>query len=108
MTERATNLKNIYFLEMSSYLTPSIYSRNGLENQWLNSVWNIHDLICGCNNCFKHLFDILKAKNNLPCLPSTSTEDAGTQTGGDGDGDDVLEAGDLDKLFEESFDEEDG
>lgn len=92
---------------MSSFLTPSVYSKNGLENQWLNTIWNVHDIMCGCNDCFKHLFEILKRKNNLPCLPSTSTEDAGTQTGA-GDGDDVLEPGDLDKLFEEDFEEDDG
>lgn len=91
---------------MSSYLTPSLYSKNGLENQWVNSIWNTHDLICGCNNCFKHLFDILQKKNNLPCLPSTSTDDAGTQT--ETGGDDAFDEGDLDRLFEEDFGEDDG
>ena len=92
---------------MSSYLTPSLYSRNALENQWVNSIWNTHDLICGCNNCFKHLFEILQKKNNLPCLPSTSTEDAGTQTDGEDHGD-GFDEGDLDKLFEEDFEEDTG
>lgn len=65
-------------------------------------------MICGCNNCFKHLFDILQRRKELPCLPSTSTEDAGTQTKDGDDQKDILEPGDLDKLFEEDFDEETG
>lgn len=92
---------------MSSFLTPTLYSKNGLENQMMNSIWNIHDLCCGCNNCFKHIFDILQRKNSLPCLPSTSTEDAGTQTDGDKE-EDGLDEGDLDRLFEEDFTEETG
>lgn len=97
----------LYFTEMSSYLTPSLYSKNGLENQWLNTIWNTHDLCCGCNDCFKHLWHILQKKNNLPCLPSTSTEDAGTQTDGEDHGD-GFDEGDLDKLFEEDFEEDTG
>ena len=94
---------------MSKFLTPSVYSNNGLENQWINLIWNSHDLVCGCNNCFTHLFEILKKKGTLPCLPSPGTADAGTQEpephGGE---EDVLEEGDLDKLFEEDFNEDDG
>ncbi|AXQ66186.1 MAG: hypothetical protein [Anelloviridae sp.] len=94
---------------MSKLLTPSIYSNNGLENQWINCIWNTHDMICGCNNCFKHLFDILQRKQQLPCLPSTSTADAGTQepepTGPEEDG---FDEGDLEKLFEDDFEDTEG
>lgn len=86
---------------------PSLYSNNGLENQWVNCIWNTHDLMCGCNNCFKHLAAILQ-KKNIKCLPSTSTEDAGVQTGEPTEKEDFPEEGDLDKLFEEDFDENDG
>lgn len=95
---------------MSSFLTPSVYSKNGLDNQWVNLIWNSHDLYCGCNDAFRHLADILQKKGQQLCLPSTSTAstaDAGIQTGDD-HGEDVLEPGDLDKLFEEDFTEDDG
>lgn len=93
---------------MSSYLTPALYSNNGLENQWVNIVWNTHDIICGCNDCFKHLFEILKRKGSLPCLPST-TEDAGTEDrNGDGAADAGLEDGELDRLFAEDSPDEQG
>jgi len=92
---------------MSKLLTPSIYSNKGLENNWINLIWNAHDMICGCNNCWQHLGDILKRQGNQLCLPSTSTEDAGVQTG-DGDGGDVLEPGDLDALFADDFGDETG
>lgn len=93
---------------MSKLLTPTIYSNKGLENNWINLTWNAHDMICGCNNCWKHLGDILKRQGNQLCLPSTSTEDAGVQTDKDGDDEDILGEGDLDKLFEEDFTEKDG
>nr|BAA86947.1 unnamed protein product [TTV-like mini virus] len=91
---------------MSSFLTPSVYSKNGLENQWMNTIFNTHDLMCGCNDTIKHLFAILKRKGEQLCLPST-TEDAGTQTGGDAQDYD-LEEGDLDALFANDFEEDDG
>lgn len=92
---------------MSDYLTPAVYSKNGLENQWVNCIWNTHDLICGCNNAWFHLAGILKRKN-IKCLPSTTTEDAGVQTDKDGEEEDLPGEGDLDKLFEDDFTENDG
>lgn len=91
---------------MTSYFTPPLYNKNGLEAQWVNSIWQSHDLICGCNRAFQHLAAILQQKN-IKCLPSTSTGDAGVQTE-DGDAKDLPEEGDLDKLFEEDFTEDDG
>ncbi len=101
-------LKILFFTEMTSkLLTPALYSDNGLENQWLNVVWGTHDLICGCNSAIKHLAGILQRKGDQLCLPST-TEDAGTQTT-DKDGEqDAFEEGDLDALFSENFEEDDG
>lgn len=92
---------------MSKLLTPSIYSNNGLENQWVNTIWNTHEMICGCNDIWRHLADILKRQGSQLCLPSTSTDDAGTQTDG-GEEKDILEDGDLDRLFAEDFDADDG
>lgn len=92
---------------MSKLLTPSIYSNKGLENNWVNLTWNAHDMFCGCNNAWKHLADILNRQGSQLCLPSTSTDDAGTQTDG-ADEKDILEDGDLERLFAEDFDDADG
>lgn len=92
---------------MSSYLTPAIYSKNALENQWVNTIYNTHDLCCGCNDAIKHLAAILSRKGSQLCLPSTSTADAGVQAT-DGGEEDILEDGDLDRLFAEDFDDADG
>lgn len=93
---------------MSSFLTPAIYSKNGLENQWVNTTWNTHELFCGCNDPWKHLASILSRQGSQLCLPSTTTADAGTQAPTAGEEEDTLQEGDLDKLFEEDFDDESG
>lgn len=93
---------------MSSFLSPCIYSKKGLENQWVNCIWNTHEMFCGCNKPWKHLEDILKRQGAQLCLPST-TADVGTATEPDVTEDDHgLEPGDLDRLFSEDFTEEDG
>lgn len=106
--EPGKKIKNtLYFTDMSSFLTPSIFSKNGLENQWVNAIWNTHELFCGCNNTWKHLGAILSRQGTQLCLPSTTT-DAATSTDPDVTEDVGLEPGDLDRLFEEDFDEGDG
>lgn len=106
--ELGKKLKNIlYISDMSSFLTPTIFSKNGLENQWVNGIWNMHELFCGCNDTWKHLAAILSRQGNQLCLPSTTT-DAATSTDPDVTEDVGLEPGDLDRLFEEDFDEGDG
>lgn len=92
---------------MSKLLTPTIYSNKGLENNWVNLIWNSHDLICGCNNPWKHLADILARQGTQLCLP-TITTDAATSTDPDVIEDDGIQPGDLDKLFEEDFEDDDG
>lgn len=90
---------------MSNYLTPCLYTGKAIENQWVNGIYSSHDLFCGCNSPIKHLAAILQTKQL--CLPSPTTAEGTTQTGQE-DAVDTLEPGDLDKLFEESFDEDDG
>lgn len=91
---------------MSKFLTPCVYSGKSLENQWVNSIYNSHDLICGCNDTIKHLASILQTKQL--CLPSTSTVEDGTQTDTGPVEEDGFDEGDLERLFEEDFDEEIG
>lgn len=92
---------------MSKLLTPSIYSNKGLENNWVNLIWNSHDMICGCNNPWKHLSDILQRQGTQLCLPSP-TADIGTSTDPDITEEDGIKEGDLEKLFAEDFGEGDG
>lgn len=92
---------------MSKFITPPLYSERALELQWKNTIFNSHDLFCGCNDTTRHLISILATENKQLCLPSTSTEDATTQTGGD-EIEDILDEGDLDALFAEDFGDADG
>ena len=89
---------------MSEYLKPCLYKGKAVEQQWINGIYTSHDLFCGCNDPIQHLAAILKPKQL--CLPST-TEDAGTQTHGE-EKDYDLEEGDLDALFANDFEEDDG
>ncbi|AXQ66594.1 MAG: hypothetical protein [Anelloviridae sp.] len=91
---------------MSKFLTPCLYSGKSLENQWVNCIFNSHDLICGCNDTIKHLATILQTKQL--CLPSTSTVEDGTQTEPGPADEDGFDEGDLDRLFADSFEEDDG
>ena len=78
------------------------YGPRALEDQWINGIYNSHDLICGCNDPILHLFDILNRKGsarkplldikNAKCL-ITGEEDAGTQ--------EDIAPGELEALFAE-------
>lgn len=89
---------------MSSYLKPCLYKGKAVEQQWINGIYNSHDLFCGCNDPIQHLAAILKPKQL--CLPSTSTEEDPGKDGGDAVED--LEPGVLETLFSEDFDDETG
>lgn len=79
-----------------------VYGPGALEQNWLNTIYGTHDLMCGCPKPIEHLLQILKKK----CL---LTEDG---TDGEEKGDTPEEGfgpGDLDKLFEEDvFGEDEG
>ncbi len=95
---------------------PPIYNVSGREQQWVNSIVNMHDTFCGCDGPFHHLIYILQKKggfnqltakeeNNIKkCLttPTEPTTDAATSTAeenGNPEGD--LDFGDLEALFSE-------
>lgn len=88
---------------------PPFYKPRALELQWMNNTVQGHDMICSCDNPWEHLATILTKTSNQKCLGppgcDTDTADHGTQT--DTEEKDILEQGDLDKLFEEDFTEED-
>ncbi len=96
-------LKNSFFLQMSNLQKPTNYSKNGLNNQILNTYVNIHDLNCGCDNALKHIvLQILEKEPEIKkCLTTTTTG----ETTGDGE-EDVLGEGDLERFFAEDFGED--
>ncbi len=53
---------------MSDYLTTPLYNGRGMENQLKNTIFNAHDLCCGCSTPNLHLHYLLK----LPSCPSTA------------------------------------
>lgn len=84
---------------MSTYLKPSLYNGKGLENQLRNTIYNAHDLACGCNTPKDHLLHIL----NPPEWHPTPIGNAKTTTEDDGD---HFEEGDLANIFKEEFTED--
>ncbi len=86
---------------MSTYLKPTLYNGRGLENQLKNLGFQAHDLICGCENPAKHLEAIFSTKQ---CHLSTVTEDRGDPVT---DAVDLLENGDLERIFQEDVFEDD-
>lgn len=93
---------------MSSFIKPSIYKGRQLEDQWINSIWQTHALICSCEDPIDHLSKRLNLQIKKPlCLPSTTGDDGATSQDG-GDAVDQLLEDELDKLFEEELTEDTG
>lgn len=90
---------------MSKFQQEPLYNKRGLQNQWINLIYQSHDLICGCNQPIDHLQDII---NQQKCLPSTAaataTEDGGTTK----DPELTIDDGDLERLFSEENDVDEG
>lgn len=90
---------------MSKFQKPSVYSKRGQDNQWINLIYNSHDLYCGCNTPIDHLEDILKnQKCHHTTNAATTTEDGGTTK----DHDLIIDEGDLENLFSPENDVDEG
>lgn len=90
---------------MSKYFTPSFSSKRRLETQWMNLNIHIHDMFCSCDKVLDHLQDIL---NRDKCRPSKDAATT-TETGGAPEEDDLgIDAGDLELLFSEENDVDEG
>lgn len=88
---------------MSKFLKPPYYQGRGLENSWINIVFQAHDQICSCNTVLDHLNYII---NQQKCLHTTE-KDTTKETTGTGDKEEMpFDAEDLEKLFSESQDTE--
>lgn len=86
---------------MSKFQQPPVYSSKALQKQWINTIWGTHELICGCNNAIKHLFDLTKEEQ---CL---STKETGTEPGGIEALVDAITDKDLENVFNEENNVED-
>lgn len=88
---------------MSKFLKPCYYEGRALENQWMNNVFQSHDLICGCLDPVNHL-NFLHNQQKCPRTKDTGTTTEETT----GDAVDLpIDTGDLEKLFEEDGDDAD-
>ncbi|AXQ65800.1 MAG: hypothetical protein [Betatorquevirus homini38] len=88
---------------MSKFQKPTLYNGRGLDNQWMNNIFQSHDLFCGCNKVIEHLLDILKIQK----CHHTTEEDTTVQTSGTGKEDEMpFDAEDLENLFAENTDAE--
>lgn len=89
---------------MSKFMKEPLYNKRGLQNQWINLIYQSHDLICGCNKPIDHLKDIIEQQQ---CRPS----DAETTIAAGGTGEDpepTFDAGDLERLFSPENDVDEG
>ncbi len=68
---------------MSSMRCPPLYNGRGLDQQWLNLIFQSHDLHCGCNKVIDHLKSI---------LPASECRSVGTSTEITGDADTNMDA----------------
>nr|DAF80347.1 MAG TPA: TT viral ORF2 [Anelloviridae sp.] len=98
---------------MSDCFKPTCYNNKAKNLHWINTNYQIHDLLCHCDNPPRHLL-LAIAERNEPILVSkeekrkvlqclTTSEDATITTTGDADG--VDEIG-LDAFFAEDMQED--
>lgn len=81
---------------MSKLFKPTTLSPKALQNAWMNTIFQTHDLWCLCENPLKHLKDIIK-KQECRHFNDAATS---TETGGDTkENEDGFDAGDLETLF---------
>lgn len=92
---------------MSLYMKNPEFGPRALQIQWINCIVTTHGMICSCEQPFKHLENLLQdqqVKCHFIGDPKGDTTAAITT----GDGEDHFDEGDLDRLFEEDFTEDDG
>lgn len=105
---------------MSYPWMPPVYNVKGRCQQWVNGIVTSHEMFCGCDKPFFHLYYFLQKQNTFPfttakeeeeikkCLTGlTETATVGTNTEDvrGGAPDDVLDFGDLEDLFAENTEE---
>lgn len=104
---------------MSFPWIPPLYDHNGRALNWLNGIYSHHDSWCGCNNIPLHFFlAIFKSDAHKPtqeetkelqqCLGIIKETTVGAPDDTNGEKEDILEGGELETLFAQSDDIEDG
>lgn len=88
---------------MSKFYQPPLYNTRGQQHQWINLIFQSHDIICGCNKPIDHLEDLIKQQKCHSTTENNSTDDAGGITLKDETG---FDEGDLEKLFENTEEEQ--
>lgn len=93
---------------MSLYMKNPEFGPRALQIQWINCIFTTHGMICGCEKPLQHLEDILKDQQVRCHFIGDPKEDTTTAAITTGNGEDHFDEGDLDRLFEEDFTEDDG
>lgn len=91
---------------MSTLLQNTAYYGKALENQWMNTIFQTHDLCCGCNDTILHLLTILNRNGKAP-KPEKDIKNIKCLITGEGKEDseeDVFGPGELEELFKEEDD----
>lgn len=89
---------------MSKFQRKPLYNDRGLQTQWINLIFQSHDLICGCNDPTGHFNDLINQQKCLPSKDAATTETGGTTE----DPEPTIDEGDLEKLFSEENDVDEG
>lgn len=89
---------------MTNPWKPCLYSGNALDNQWMNTIFNSHDLYCGCLDPVNHFNSIIK-KQQCRRFKDTGTETEDITTTKE---EDIPDVGDLEKLFEDTGENDQG
>lgn len=95
-------------------IKPPRYGPRGLELQLLNSIFQNHDLCCGCDDPLYHILSIINTHNKanlsdtklkeIKCLLTGEDTDKEDHADGTAGVLDAIDDGDLDALFEVSDD----
>lgn len=90
---------------MSKFLKQPIYNGRSAENHWVSLVFSTHDSICSCDNVVDHFNYII---NQQKCHRSTE-EITTTETTGTIEKEEMpFDAKDLEALFAENQEDDDG
>lgn len=90
---------------MSKFLREPLYTGRGKENQWLNIIFQSHDMICGCPSAQQHLKHLFEQQECRHFRDTETTEETGGTTEKDELG---IDAGDLENLFSTENDVDEG
>lgn len=85
------------------------YGPKRLELNWLNGCITTHDNICGCDTPAEHLLHLLAAKSGYLLVKKQKCLTDGGEDKTTGKDDDIgLDEGELDRLFAENTEDDDG